>query len=81
MTTGGHGPHRLGQVFVMWLSIYPALTLALWLFEQVGLSQLALPLRTLVLTAVLVPTMVYVLIPGVTSALKRAARVKSSAKS
>lgn len=81
MSTGGHGPHRLGQMFVMWLSIYPALTLALWLFEQFGLSQLALPLRTLVLTAVLVPAMVYVLIPGVTNALKRARRVKSSAQS
>jgi antibiotic biosynthesis monooxygenase (ABM) superfamily enzyme len=81
MTTGGRGPQRLGQVFVMWLSIYPALTLALWLFEHLGFSQLALPLRTLILTAVLVPTMVYVLIPGVTNALKRATRVKSSAKS
>ncbi|CAM04198.1 hypothetical protein A8924_5316 [Saccharopolyspora erythraea NRRL 2338] len=81
MSTGGHGPHRLRQMFVMWLSIYPALTLALWLFEQFGLSQLALPLRTLVLTAVLVPAMVYVLIPGVTNALKRARRVKSSAQS
>ncbi|GAA2806139.1 hypothetical protein GCM10010470_46750 [Saccharopolyspora taberi] len=68
-------------MLTMWLSIYPALTLALWLFEQLGLSQLALPLRTLVLTVVLVPIMVYVLVPAVTSALKRAARIKSSAKS
>ena len=54
----------------MWLAIYPALTLALWLLEHLGLRQLALPLRTLVLTAVLVPAMVYVLIPAVTSALR-----------
>jgi hypothetical protein len=48
----------------MWLAIYPALTLTLWLLEHLGLRQLALPLRTLVLTAVLAPTMVYVLIPA-----------------
>ncbi|SDQ30978.1 hypothetical protein SAMN04489718_1244 [Actinopolyspora saharensis] len=52
----------------MWLSIYPALILAL-------------PLRTLVLTAVLVPATVYVLVPGVTNALKRVTRGKSSAES
>ncbi|WP_207630429.1 MULTISPECIES: hypothetical protein [unclassified Actinopolyspora] len=65
----------------MWLSIYPALILVLWLFERFGLSQLALPLRTLVLTAVLVPATVYVLVPGVTNALKRVTRGKSSAES
>lgn len=81
MTTGGHGPHRLVQGLAMWLSIYPALTLALWLFEHLGFSQLALLLRTLILTAVLVPAMVYVLMPVVTNALQRATRVESSAKS
>lgn len=45
MTIGGNGPHRLARALAMWLSIYPALTLALWLFEHLGLSQLALPLR------------------------------------
>jgi antibiotic biosynthesis monooxygenase (ABM) superfamily enzyme len=54
----------------MWLAIYPALTLTLWLLEHLGLGQLALPLRTLVLTAVLVPAMVYVLIPAVTRAIR-----------
>jgi hypothetical protein len=29
----------------MWLAIYPALTLTLWLLEHLGLRQLALPLR------------------------------------
>ena len=80
-TTGGHGRHRLVQALAMWLSIYPALTLALWLFEHLGFSQLALPLRTLILTAVLVPAMVYVLVPVVTNALHRAARVESPPKS
>ncbi len=81
MSSGGHGLHRLVQAFAMWVSIYPALTLALWLFEHLGLSQLALPLRTLILTVVLVPTMVYVLMPVVTNALQRTTRVESSAKS
>lgn len=81
MTGRGNGPHRLVQVLVMWVSIYPALTLALWLFEVLGLSQLTLPLRTFILTVVLVPTMVYVLIPLVRNALQRATRVESSTKS
>jgi hypothetical protein len=81
VTTGGHGRHRLVQMLAMWLSIYPALTLALWLFERVGFLQLALPLRTLILTVVLVPAMVFVLMPVVTNALHCATRVESSAKS
>ncbi len=58
-------------MLIMWLAIYPALTLSLWLFEQFGLSRLALPLRTLLLTAALVPAMVYVLVPGVTKVFRR----------
>lgn len=81
MPPGGPRPGRLGQMLAMWLSIYPALTLTLWLFEFVGLSHLALPLRTLVLTVVLVPAMVYVLMPAVTNALKRVTQVESSGES
>lgn len=65
-TITGRHRGRLLQALTMWLAIYPALTLALWLFEHLGL-RLALPLRTLILTAILVPTMVYILIPVVTS--------------
>lgn len=78
--TSARPRRRLVQAFTMWLAIYPALTLALWLFEHLGLWQLPLPLRALILTVVLVPTMVYVLIPAITNALRLAMRVGSSAR-
>ncbi len=53
-------PHR--QALVVWLSIYPTLTLLLALLGD-ALSALPLPLRTLLLTAVLVPLLTYVLVP------------------
>ncbi|MDQ3849178.1 MAG: hypothetical protein M3296_00980 [Actinomycetota bacterium] len=53
-----------------WLAIYPAITLVLWLFEPLGLLDLPLPLRTLILTAVLVPVMVFVLMPALTRLLR-----------
>jgi antibiotic biosynthesis monooxygenase (ABM) superfamily enzyme len=68
-TITGRHRCRLLQALTIWLAIYPALTLALWVFEHLSL-RLALPLRTLILTAILVPTMVYVLIPVVTRALR-----------
>lgn len=59
-------PRRYKQGVLTWLAIYPTITLALWLFEPLGLLGLPLPLRTLVLTGVLVPTMVFVLMPALT---------------
>ncbi|MGH2677617.1 MAG: hypothetical protein ACRDHB_04565 [Actinomycetota bacterium] len=49
---------------ITWLAIYPALTVTLALLGPV-LAPAPLFLRTLVLTAVLVPIMVYVLVPAV----------------
>jgi uncharacterized protein len=49
---------------VIWLAIYPSLTLVLWLAGP-KIAMWPLPLRTLVITVVLVPLMVFVLIPGV----------------
>jgi antibiotic biosynthesis monooxygenase (ABM) superfamily enzyme len=47
---------------MVWLAIYPALTLILWLVGP-AIRDWPVALRTLALTAVLVPLMVYVLIP------------------
>jgi|Tabmets5t2r1_1033131.scaffolds.fasta_scaffold03267_5 antibiotic biosynthesis monooxygenase (ABM) superfamily enzyme len=49
---------------VVWLAIYPSLTFLLWLVGP-RIASWALPLRTLALTAVLVPLMVYMLLPAV----------------
>ncbi len=62
-------PRRQKQALVTWLAIYPSITLVLWLFRPLGLLELPLPLRTLVLTALLVPAMVYVLVPILSGAL------------
>jgi antibiotic biosynthesis monooxygenase (ABM) superfamily enzyme len=54
---------RWKMAVLIWLAIYPALTLLLWL---VGPTIRSWPLaaRTLTLTVVLVPLMVFVLIPA-----------------
>jgi antibiotic biosynthesis monooxygenase (ABM) superfamily enzyme len=53
---------RYKMAVIIWLAIYPALTITLALLAPV-LNPLPLFLRTLVVTALLVPIMVYVLLP------------------
>ena len=48
---------------IIWLAIYPALTATLAVLGPV-ITPWPLFLRTLLVTAILVPTMVYLLIPG-----------------
>ncbi|MBT33137.1 hypothetical protein [Chondrinema litorale] len=50
------------RTFISWLAIYPLITILLWLLGDL-LIILPLPLRTLLLTALLVPAMSYVVIP------------------
>ncbi|MEM9067203.1 MAG: hypothetical protein AAGE52_01815 [Myxococcota bacterium] len=71
-------PHR--QALTVWIAIYPTITLVLWLFGD-WLAALPLPIRTLVLTAGLVPLMVYVLIPGLNAIWDRAALRRVRTKS
>ncbi len=56
-------PQRHRQALLTWIAIYPSVTLISWLFQALGLLELPLPLRTLILTVLLVPTMVYALLP------------------
>lgn len=55
-------PPKYKTALVIWLVIYPTINLIMWLLGDV-LSTLILPLRTLLLTGILVPLMVYVLLP------------------
>jgi antibiotic biosynthesis monooxygenase (ABM) superfamily enzyme len=55
-------PPRHRQALVVWLAIYPTITLVLELAGPV-IGEWPLPLRTLGLTAVVVPLMVFVLLP------------------
>jgi antibiotic biosynthesis monooxygenase (ABM) superfamily enzyme len=55
---------RYKLALVTWVAIYPALTITLAVLGP-PLAPLPLYLRTLVVTALLVPLMVYVLVPAV----------------
>lgn len=55
-------PPKWKFALMVWLAIYPAITLMQWLIGDV-LVQLPIPIRTLVITGILVPLMVFVLLP------------------
>lgn len=55
-------PPRHKLAVVIWLGIYPTTTIALFAIDPL-LSTLPLPLRTLAQTAIVVPTMVYLVLP------------------
>ena len=58
------------RAFLVWLAIYPLIT-ALFFFFGDLLLQLPLPLRTLALTAVAVPTVFYVIMPVYTRIFRK----------
>ena len=47
---------------MVWLAIYPTITLVTFLIGDY-IKNLPLPLKTLLLTGILVPTMVFILLP------------------
>ena len=55
-------PPRWKSAIVVWLAIYPSLTFLLWLAGPT-IAHWPLELRTLAATAVLVPWMVFFMIP------------------
>jgi len=63
-------PPKYKMAVVIWLSIYPSITLLLY-FLGSSLTALPLMLRTLVLTLILVPTMVFGLLPFMTRVFAR----------
>jgi antibiotic biosynthesis monooxygenase (ABM) superfamily enzyme len=55
-------PPRYKMFLLTWLAIYPLITAILWLFSSF-LALFPLPLRTLILTGVLVYLMTYIVMP------------------
>jgi antibiotic biosynthesis monooxygenase (ABM) superfamily enzyme len=55
-------PPKYKTAIVIWVVIYPTINLIMFLLGN-SLSELILPIRTLVMTIILVPLMVYVLMP------------------
>ena len=50
------------QVVLVWLAVYPIITILVWVLDPI-LAGLSLPLRTLLLSALMVPIMVYGAMP------------------
>lgn len=55
---------RRRLALVTWIAAYPTLTALLAVSEKLGLTSAPLPLRTLAVTLILVPLMVFVLQPN-----------------
>lgn len=55
-------PPKWKFALMVWMAIYPSITLVQLLIGK-QLTSLPLPLRTLIMTGILVPLMVYVLLP------------------
>jgi antibiotic biosynthesis monooxygenase (ABM) superfamily enzyme len=64
-------PPRYKLAVVTWLCVYPMITVILASFKPLGLMALPLPVRTLLLTLVMVPAVSFVLAPLVSRALAR----------
>lgn len=56
-------PKKWKTALLVWLAIYPLITTVLAVFGEYLMQIDNLPLRTLLITVVLVPVMVFVLIP------------------
>lgn len=62
-------PPRGRMTVLTWLGIFPTVSLYLWFLGPL-LADLPFLLRTAILTALVVPTMTYLLMPGLTRLLK-----------
>lgn len=62
-------PNRHKLALLTWLIVYPLITALIALLEPL-LGGLALPLRTCVLTAIMVPALVYLAMPYATARLR-----------
>jgi antibiotic biosynthesis monooxygenase (ABM) superfamily enzyme len=56
-------PKKWKMAIIVWLSIYPLITLVLWAFGSQLAKITPLALRTLILTAILVPLMFFGALP------------------
>ena len=57
---GQHTKHK--RAFLIWLAIYPLITLLFYLLGDIVIP-FPIPVRTLIITLIAVPTVVYVILP------------------
>ena len=60
---------RHKQAVLTWLAIYPTVTAVSAVYDVAGLTEVALPVRTLALTMVVVPVVVFFVAPALTRLL------------
>ncbi len=56
-------PKKWKMAIVIWMAIYPLITLIFFVFGKQLINIDPLPLRTLLITIIAVPIMVFILIP------------------
>lgn len=56
-------PKKWKMAVIIWIAIYPTITTLFFLLSPILFKIPYLPLRTLVLTLIVVPLMVFILIP------------------
>lgn len=71
MSPNSPPPPRRRQAVLTWLAIYPTVTAVSAIYDAAGLTDIALPVRTLALTVVVVPVAVFILVPALTRMLGR----------
>ncbi|MBI3519464.1 MAG: hypothetical protein HY062_08935 [Bacteroidetes bacterium] len=64
-------PKKWKMAIVIWLAIYPLITLIFALLGKYLMQIEPLPLRTLIITLIAVPTMVFILIPALQKLLHK----------
>jgi antibiotic biosynthesis monooxygenase (ABM) superfamily enzyme len=63
-------PKKWKMAIVVWLAIYPLITIVFLLFGKYLVQINPIPLRTLIMTLILVPLMVFLLMPLIQKLLK-----------
>jgi antibiotic biosynthesis monooxygenase (ABM) superfamily enzyme len=69
-TPARNTPPRHKLAVITWLAMYPTATVVQAVLGAVGLTNVALPLRTLELTMVVVPVVVFIVAPALTRLLE-----------
>ena len=64
-TAARHTPPRRKLAVVMWVSVYPTITLLIWLFWPM-VAHLPMAVRTLILSLIMVPLMTWIIVPFIT---------------
>lgn len=63
-------PKKWKMAIVVWLAIYPLITIVFLLFGKYLVQINPIPLRTLIMTVILVPLMVFLVMPMIQKLLK-----------